>query len=401
MNMDRACKHYPQDADKAPVSTKKSNAPWYDTPHSCSATAHLVAARTAYRNITGIHTLPPEFDPKTPKAKSNKKKKKPSPGMHSAVLTSNNPKASINDPKKQTKSSSAAMYKALRTSAHAKRRYTNNIQTKLQLIIRRIFASEADLGASRAADYTNNLINNYALIPHGVPDHIRATFLKIVYNALPFKRRVRFWSHSADHTCSYCGNGHEDMWHVFFTCPVVNKAKAMLKDVVPFLDTLSCPASFLMEDASFYYGLPGVQGPEQDLYFYGVLGPIVFFYVAVWKAMRLLPGGLSAPDHDHNARAITKTFWNLCTGTKKTQAAFPAYGQKISPKLDFPAPAPKDKTAKAKIKEKTDANKHTNTKTATTNSKTNTQTEAKTKAIYVPPKPTESFRNTKQFTRTQ
>jgi hypothetical protein len=297
------------------------------------------------------------------------------------------------------------MYRALRTSAYAKRRYTNNIQTKLQLIIRQIFANEADVGASRAADYTTNLINNYALIPHGVPDHIRATFLKIVYNALPFKRRVRFWSNNADHTCSYCGIGLENMFHVFFTCPVVNRAKHMLKDVVPFLDTLSCPASFLMEDANFYYGLPGVQGPEQDLYFFSVLGPIVFFYVAVWKAMRLLPGGLLAPDDDHNARAITKTFWNLCTGTKKTQAAFPAYGQNISPNLDFPAPAPKTKTAKAKTKKKTDANKLTNTETASTNSTTNTQTAAKSKAIHVPsnsrPPPTESFRNPKQIVQTQ
>jgi hypothetical protein len=81
--------------------------------------------------------------------------------------------------------------------------------------------------------------------------------------------------------------------------------------------------------------------------------------------------------------------------------AFPAYGQKCSPKLDFPAPSPKDKTAKANSKEKLKANKHTNTKTATINSKTNTQTGAKSKAIHVLPKPrpppTDSFRNTKQF----
>jgi hypothetical protein len=111
-----------------------------------------------------------------------------------------------------------------------------------------------------------------------------------------------------------------------------------------------------MENPSCYHDLPGVPGPEQDLYFFSAIGPIVFFYVAVWKAMRLLPNTFP-PDLDHNARAITKTFWNICTGTKNTLAAFPGYRDTISPEHDFPAPTPKTKTAaKTKAKKKPKAN---------------------------------------------
>jgi hypothetical protein len=79
--------------------------------------------------------------------------------------------------------------------------------------------------------------------------------------------------------------------------------------------------------------------------------------------------------------AITKTLNLFCTGTKQTQAAFPAYGQKISPQLDLSCnEGPKDKTAKAK-KPRKQPTTSTQTRNCYHQQQTNTQTGAKSKAI--------------------
>jgi hypothetical protein len=61
--------------------------------------------------------------------------------------------------------------------------------------------------------------------------------------------------------------------------------------------------------------------------------------------MRLLPGGLSAPDKSHNSSGDPQTFWGALAQRKlKPRLAL----RKISPKLDFHSSSQRDKTAKAK-----------------------------------------------------
>ena len=255
---------------------------------SLIANDHLIAARVTYHATTG-----------TDKEWSNAIHCHPSVGHLRRILTRAPPTA-------------------------AKRK------TSLAAKIRKLFAPPQGITKHDADAFSDNLLHNYNTLPAATPDHLRIIFILQMYNALPYAHRIRYWAppDAGDTLCLFCGQDNETMTHVYFACPAIHAAKTKIDTYLPYFTSLSFSASQLLETPAYYLNMPSAStlNATRASFFFHFSGPIFLFNVSIWNARSLIKFHAdTALSIDNSARAITKTFWDLCMGTDGIAAAIPSF----------------------------------------------------------------------------
>jgi hypothetical protein len=179
---------------------------------------------------------------------------------------------------------------------------------------------------------TANLQASYASLPKSLMPQHREMFIRLVYNSLTFKNRVRFGGRAAV-PCTFCGEDEERTQHVFFDCHVIKATKALLKFHAYSLGRLSFRAALLMETRQHYLSLYKYASPttDQPTLINHVLLPTFYFPIAVWYARKRIHD-TPRPDsddeeelneeevQDNNARIIAEEFWKLCSARQGPRA---------------------------------------------------------------------------------
>jgi hypothetical protein len=173
-----------------------------------------------------------------------------------------------------------------------------------------------------ASERTGNLIRNFSKLPRKTPPYVRSFFIRLVYNALPFKDRIRMFARHLTN-CTLCNLHKEDCQQVFFSCPTVHSAKLLLKPHAPILEKLSFSGLLLLDPPEHYATLFSEIYADKPWLHFGlqtlrthVILPILYFSMAVWTARHLIA---TRELHDEpldvqtKAKTIAKVFWNSCS----------------------------------------------------------------------------------------
>ena len=204
--------------------------------------------------------------------------------------------------------------------------------------IRLLFRNNITVACSEL--YVSNLRTNFNRLPRKTMAYHRATFLRLIFNALPFRGRIARFVKQSSATCPFCGLHDEILRELFFICPAVKAAMDLIADnsSATNLPSLTFAELLLLEDPDSY--IPEDKN-DSDPYF-SHLGPAFFLPIAVWHARRVAIGRSPPPNTatdtllDLNTRTITSAFWDLCTNPNTKRCAFPAFLRTIPAQLDIP-----------------------------------------------------------------
>jgi exonuclease III len=256
-------------------------------------------------------------------------------------------------PDKPFPTSAKNLYKSMNITIFKAELRTPKLARKIRLL------HKDQITYTTATDYSRNLMHNFSSLPKSIPEHYRGIFIRLIYNALPFRGRIhRFVSQTSTH-CIFCNCDHETTLHLFFTCHIVQAAKQRLKDYAPSLRHMTFSAGFLMEPQEYYINLYIAAGgstakyaaltdPKKSTTTKALL-PTFYFGIAVWQArLKLLDTNQNETPHDddNSTRAITKTFYDICMDRHSPSTAFPGYLDPYNAPNDLDYPAPKPHNAK-------------------------------------------------------
>jgi ribonuclease HI len=150
-----------------------------------------------------------------------------------------------------------------------------------------------------ASTWTNNIQENAALLPHHTPRFLRAHLLRVIFNSIPTRQRLRHLPKPpSDLLCRICGTAGETLEHLHTQCRATRLAITAVSGARP--DTAGVFAVLRPSDFSLHQPL----APPQ-------VGHIIALSHAVWAAARSCDTGVRVDLRTRDAsKSITQTFDN-------------------------------------------------------------------------------------------